>query len=1492
MLRNQVQWVIWAIALCQAIPSGAVLARARPSGTNFRVAYTAKDYLKTQGHDVDKQMVCKEPFYPSGRTCYLVSPEKMKFEDADKFCSSAGASFVEPSTSEKMNEVKNFLKSRDEQVDVWVGGQKKSGHWIWTTSGAHLQTTFWAPNEPAGTWKLWAPKDFVKLSYQSDYQWKAESNGKELNVLCEQHDPLLAAACPDGTIFRGQCYTIGHEKKTWQNARAHCEKTKGEIVMVDKKPVYQFLETKLYQLFGEPISNTIWTFEYKVSSGFWINIWKAVTRLFGAGEECSLFDRDTGEVSIVDCGTKHPYVCVFENREKFPVNCIEHDGKCYNVYTEPKPARDAQLACQGIGAQRLKIEDESQETTILIDLFQEGNGTPERGLWLDSHVEGGQSRKLGLSAFFDRLFYLHMERGSGLAAECNVLNHDRGSIDSRDCQERHFFACEYGVQDDQYAVEKLNQEVEELERQLKESSGAFLHKVQEVNQREGDKDLFQVDIRLTPEQELRLHGNVVTSNGNGLNQLDADVTPELYRDWLSHQHRRTRRNALSNTVGTWPSGKVPYVIDPRSYDAHEMALLKSAFSDITEQTCVQFVPRTTEEDYIYINNTQQGCYSYVGRIGGQQVLSLSTRCIDQSSIGTIQHELLHALGFYHEQSRYDRDDWIEINMENIREEHRINFEKIPQEMMEVNGLPYDYNSLMHYPLNAFAIDESVPTIITRRETKATIGQRRGPSTNDYLEINRLYNCQLPVNGGWGFWASWTPCSATCGGGQRSRSRDCDRPSPSNGGAACQGSSVETETCMPEECPSLLQGHVHLGCWMDPTLPTLLETLEGQSSYLTGQYSERRDSVKQCAQAAREKGYTIFALRFGGKCFVQLETDDAALYKSLGPSDKCEHGKGSLGAIDVYRLGSGQVDGDYGPWSVFAPCTKSCGGGIREFTRSCTNPEPSLLGKPCEGPAKKTEACNLMECPVDGGWSVWGNWSLCSSPCGTDGFSTRRRFCDNPTPMHGGQDCGDSLYDGVEIRECNRIPCSSGNPAQSQQKTPAMDFSMEQLHGLKIEGNTGPLIIQGEVNLTEDGRVGHGLKLQGGQVTYQGQSCLNIPSQCEMGFTLSMFLKADIAHVKERDRPTYVFSSGVQSEEVETDDHQGLALYFRQDGMLKATLRTNEVECTTDLPPSLFTDSARFYHVAVIYSTEVCLTMYYQGEPLDNDVHGRPNENKGSRTRDSFILGKSFDVTGHELRGTLDEVQFWTESLSAADVQQVFRSVPLSCSDCDPNADCSVQGCTCKPGYQGDGFTCGKEKAAADSSTDSAAIYLPLDEGQDPELQATTGMIGSAISFDGRRDWINAGNFSGKCLSKPDNCEDGFTIAYWMKYFGRGDRPNYVLSSAAQGRATGVDVYIDGDKMNVSVLTTTRHFTAILPISTNQWVQYSIVWNQTGGLKVFVNGQLMEDVTQPKPVTLSETENTELRIAQPNNCFVLNGRFILDDVTVWLESLDASEPEHQ
>uniref|UniRef100_A0A3B4B0X6 Metalloendopeptidase n=1 Tax=Periophthalmus magnuspinnatus TaxID=409849 RepID=A0A3B4B0X6_9GOBI len=149
-------------------------------------------------------------------------------------------------------------------------------------------------------------------------------------------------------------------------------------------------------------------------------------------------------------------------------------------------------------------------------------------------------------------------------------------------------------------------------------------------------------------------------------------------------------------------------------------------------TCVRFTPLDRQRDFVDIQS-QGGCFSFVGRRGGAQVVSLARQgCVFQS---TIQHELLHALGFDHEQSRSDRDTHIRILLENvIRME--FNFRKIQTRNL---GTPYDYNSVMHYGRFAFSSNRQ-PTIVPIPDANVAIGRATQMSPNDILRINRLYNC--------------------------------------------------------------------------------------------------------------------------------------------------------------------------------------------------------------------------------------------------------------------------------------------------------------------------------------------------------------------------------------------------------------------------------------------------------------------------------------------------------------------------------------------------------------------------------------------------------------------------------------------------------------------------------------------------------------------------------------------------------------------------------
>ena len=94
-------------------------------------------------------------------------------------------------------------------------------------------------------------------------------------------------------------------------------------------------------------------------------------------------------------------------------------------------------------------------------------------------------------------------------------------------------------------------------------------------------------------------------------------------------------------------------------------MIYEAINDYHKYTCVKFKPYTGEEsDYIRITAGNTGCWSSVGRIGGKQDVNLQVPgCVLKK--GTVIHELMHAIGFLHEQSRFERDEYVTIQWNNI-----------------------------------------------------------------------------------------------------------------------------------------------------------------------------------------------------------------------------------------------------------------------------------------------------------------------------------------------------------------------------------------------------------------------------------------------------------------------------------------------------------------------------------------------------------------------------------------------------------------------------------------------------------------------------------------------------------------------------------------------------------------------------------------------------------------------------------------------------------
>ncbi len=179
----------------------------------------------------------------------------------------------------------------------------------------------------------------------------------------------------------------------------------------------------------------------------------------------------------------------------------------------------------------------------------------------------------------------------------------------------------------------------------------------------------------------------------------------------------------------WIDTRIPFYISDnvpnpqRIYDAFELFV----------NTPIKFIPWTDQEDAIVFEVGTHACKSYVGRIGGKQPIWLSGEC----SAKEVAHEILHALGFVHEQNRMDRDKYINVLWDNIEEDFVFNFELLPERLMKVSmAAPFDFNSLMIY--SPYILSKNAKMTMTPINNTESISPGLTLSDADRLRLKKVY----------------------------------------------------------------------------------------------------------------------------------------------------------------------------------------------------------------------------------------------------------------------------------------------------------------------------------------------------------------------------------------------------------------------------------------------------------------------------------------------------------------------------------------------------------------------------------------------------------------------------------------------------------------------------------------------------------------------------------------------------------------------------------
>jgi hypothetical protein len=216
-------------------------------------------------------------------------------------------------------------------------------------------------------------------------------------------------------------------------------------------------------------------------------------------------------------------------------------------------------------------------------------------------------------------------------------------------------------------------------------------------------------------------------NGEKVYEGDILLTPEQVA--ASQGQDQGRPGSAGRTTGRWPSGVVYYTIDAA---LPNQARVTDAIAHWQANSPVRFVRRTTQTNYVTFR-VGSGCSSNIGMIGSRQYINLASGCTTGNTI----HEIGHALGLFHEQTRTDRDNYVNILTQNIQAGYEGNFTKYTG--LGYGGTDYgvlDFGSIMMY--GSFSFSSNGQPTITKKDGSTFNIQRTGLSAGDKTGIDAMY----------------------------------------------------------------------------------------------------------------------------------------------------------------------------------------------------------------------------------------------------------------------------------------------------------------------------------------------------------------------------------------------------------------------------------------------------------------------------------------------------------------------------------------------------------------------------------------------------------------------------------------------------------------------------------------------------------------------------------------------------------------------------------